>query len=770
MTGSSDKSNERNSPHVDPQGDDTLPGIDVSTGGSLPGKIGHYTIRRQIASGGMGTVYEAIQEQPRRVVAVKVMRAGMFSPTGLHRFEYEAQLLARLRHPGVAQIYEAGTHREGGMDIPFFAMEYIPNARPITVYAAEKRLSVREMLELFVQVCDAVHHGHQRGIVHRDLKPGNILVDSGGRAKIIDFGVARATDSDMAAAAHQTEVGQIIGSLQYMSPEQFDADPNDIDTRSDVYALGVVLYEMLSGKLPYEIYGSRIHEAAALVREAEPVMLGRLDRELAGDLETIVQCALSKDRERRYQSAFGLREDIGRYLSGSAIAARPPTLGYQLRVLARRNRPWIVSAAVALLAIVAGGALSTYMYFKAESARKEAELQADRSRAAIAFVNETMYQAWPRGWGNEASVADLVAALGERVDVVFADEPEVAADIHTTLGWASIPLEEFDRFEEHCNAALALRRASLGPLDPGTLESLRDVATAQEIQARNTELVETRKDIVALCENKFGDDHRETLQALDKLATAYELAERYGDAREVELGVAARCEALFGERDPATIGSLAHLADIYLKLNDLERAAALAQRAHDLALSNLGDGNETRKFTRRVMATCFIAAGHLADAASLYQQGAPRDPGIVKVFQGSPELPRTGLEVVVMWETWCPYSQRIMPVVEEIYRRHHEEGLSVVGMTRVNRSSSDERVALFVRDQQVSFPVLKDSGKSWSYFDASGTPFVILLVDGKVVWKDGVSTPADLSTRLIDDLIAAYDAHGLQSSPAKEQL
>ena len=233
MTDPFDESDDTGGSQDRTQGDDTLrtPGA----GSSIPERIGNYSIRRLIASGGMGTVYEALQEQPRRTVAVKIMKAGMFSEAGLHRFEYEAQLLARLRHPGVAQVYEAGTHREGGQDIPFFAMEYIPNAKSITAYASERRLSTRDKLKLFGQVCDAVHHGHQRGIVHRDLKPGNILVDSEGRPKIIDFGVARATDSDMAAAAHQTEVGQLIGSLQYMSPEQFDADPNDIDTRSDVY-------------------------------------------------------------------------------------------------------------------------------------------------------------------------------------------------------------------------------------------------------------------------------------------------------------------------------------------------------------------------------------------------------------------------------------------------------------------------------------------------------------------------------------------------------
>jgi len=738
------------------QKDDTLRVPSAADGSGIPERIGNYSIRRRIASGGMGTVYEALQEHPRRSVAIKVMQTGMFSEAGLHRFEYEAQLLARLRHPGVAQIYEAGTHREAGTEIPFFAMEYIPNAKAITEHAAERRLTTREKLELFVHVCDAVHHGHQRGIIHRDLKPGNILVDSAGRPKIIDFGVARATDSDMAAAAHQTEVGQLVGSLQYMSPEQFDADPNDIDTRSDVYALGVVLYELLSGKLPYEIRGSRIHEAAALVREAEPVPLGRLDRSLGGDLETIVRFALAKDRDRRYQSAFGFREDIRRYLSGAAIGARPPTLAYQLRVLARRNKPWIVAATVVLFSLVAGGALSTYMYFRAESARSQAELHAARSQAAVEFLSEMMQETAPRGWGHRPSIADLVEALRERVDVVFADEPVVAAEIHSAIGWASLPLEEYEMFEEHCSSALALRRASLGPTDPSTLRSLRDVAIAQSIRGRNAELVQTRRNIVELCTEKFGADDLKTLNARDDLASTLELVGRYQEAKEIATDVLERSKVLMGEEHPSTVGSMAHVANILLKLNDREQALELARRAYDTSMAQLGDANQTTKSARSVLAACLISYARLDDAESLYEQRLPRDPGIVKTYQGPSEIPSTGPQMLVMWETWCPFSQRLVPMAEELFRRHHEAGLDVVGLTRVTRSSSDERVELYIRERQLSFPVYKENGKSWSYFEATGTPYVVMLVDGRVVWKGSGDTAADLSDRLVRELMAAY--------------
>ncbi|MHC4695580.1 MAG: serine/threonine protein kinase, partial [Planctomycetota bacterium] len=219
----------------------------------VPERIGQFHIKNVIASGGMGKVYEAIQEHPRRTVAVKVMKQGIASRSALRRFEFESQLLARLRHPGIAQVFEAGTHDDGTGAVPYFAMEYIPNARSITAFAKDKKLGTRDRLRLFARVCDAVHHGHQKGIIHRDLKPGNILVDSNGDPKIIDFGVARGTDSDMAVTTLQTDVGQLIGTLQYMSPEQCAADPHDIDTRSDVYALGVVLYELLCDRVPYTV-------------------------------------------------------------------------------------------------------------------------------------------------------------------------------------------------------------------------------------------------------------------------------------------------------------------------------------------------------------------------------------------------------------------------------------------------------------------------------------------------------------------------------------
>ncbi len=264
--------------------------------------IGRYRIIRLLGEGGMGTVYEAEQEEPRRMVALKVIKLGLASPDRLRRFRQESRALARLQHPGIAQIYESNTADTGFGPQPYFAMEFT-RGLPQRQYAEVHQLNTRQRLALMGKVCEAVHHAHQRGLIHRDLKPGNILVDETGQPKILDFGVARVTQTeaqrDEEQPTLQTGLGQIVGTLAYMSPEQVLGDPIEVDTRSDVYSLGVILYELLSGRLPYQVSQRQLPEAVHRIREEEPADLSSIDRNYRGDIETIVRKALEKDKTRR---------------------------------------------------------------------------------------------------------------------------------------------------------------------------------------------------------------------------------------------------------------------------------------------------------------------------------------------------------------------------------------------------------------------------------------------------------------------------------------
>ena len=336
---------------------------------AIPKQIGSYRILSLLGSGAMGTVYEAEQSQPRREVALKVLRTSGLHTHKIHRFLKEVYILGQLRHAGIAQIYEAGVDDE---QQPYFAMELV-RGLPLDKYASASLLTVTQRLQLIIQILEAVEHAHRRGVIHRDLKPGNILVDAQGCPKVLDFGVARITGQEAAWMTSVTETGQWLGTLAYMSPEQISSKPSDIDGRSDVYALGLLLFEVLSNRRAYELSDVPLPEVARIIREVEPPLLGTIDGRFSGDIETIVAKAIEKDRNRRYASPAEMRDDIERYLRHETIVARPPSSLYRLRKFSRRNWQLLTIIATLVVGLVGTGCFAALAWQSAQLAKRDRE-------------------------------------------------------------------------------------------------------------------------------------------------------------------------------------------------------------------------------------------------------------------------------------------------------------------------------------------------------------------------------------------------------------
>ncbi len=483
----------------------------------VPAHIGRYRLIREIGAGGMGIVYEAEQESPKRRVALKVMRArGGSAGQRSTRFIREGQIQAGLVHPCIAQIYETGIETVEGRPTHFMVMELIEGVS-LSAYLRDHELSIDQRVELMLSICEGVSFAHQRGVIHRDLKPANVLVCGtidGPKPKILDFGIAKLTNHELGLASMQTSAGEILGTLAYMSPEQVSGKSADVDTRSDIYALGLILYEMLTGRLPIDVRELSVPEALRRITEDAPSRLSTLSPGLRGDLETIVHKAIDKDKTRRYDSIFEFAADLRRFLRDEPISARPPSAIYQLRKFARRNRTIVGSLAAVLVVLVAAVVALTFATINANRARDIAERETAVSEGVSQALLYALTAATPKGsLGKEPLLIDAVHRIESQIEDPNApggtNIPEVQAVVHNIAGIIHRERGDLDRAETSFAKALEIRRTVLDPGDPNLADSINNMGLLRRKQGRHAEAAVYYEQAVALQRvSSFRDDTR----------------------------------------------------------------------------------------------------------------------------------------------------------------------------------------------------------------------------------------------------------------------
>ncbi len=600
-----------------------LSNLPVPHAEAIPDRLGSYHILELLGQGGMGVVYRAEQQNPKRIVALKAIRHGLYGAKSLQRFALEAEALARLQHPGIAQIFEAGTDGEvDGAAQPYFAMELV-EGETLTDFAEHQQLTIRQRVRILTDICDAVQHAHTKGVIHRDLKPGNIIIDAAGRCKVLDFGVARILDVDAPALTGDTDSSQLVGTLQYMSPQQVSGDSRNVDTKCDVYALGVIGYELLAGQPPYDLTGKNIPQASRLIAEAIPKRMSRMDRRLAGDLETIVQKALEKDAEQRYQTAGELAADLRRFLAHEPIVARPQSLAYQVQKFAQRHRIAFVATLAACLAIVVGVVGVIHGGMVAEQERIEAQRQFKIASAINDFLNDDLLSlanplAEPDG---DITVQEALDRASRSVASRFPKRDEVRAAIESTLGQTYMTLGVYSKAELHLKEADSICQSLYREDDPRAfaasapmVELLRRTGRLDEAES----LAERSLDVLKVAK---GSQHVDTLNAMDALARVQLVR---GEVEEAESLLLQALESI-EQIDPD--GELAMqlrsgLSDAYKEQGRNDEAAPLNELLLADARERWGDNDARTAIALNNLATLYLRKGLFDDARRLLEEAA----------------------------------------------------------------------------------------------------------------------------------------------------
>jgi non-specific serine/threonine protein kinase/serine/threonine-protein kinase len=625
-----------------------------SAGGSVserPGTVvGPYRLMEQIGEGGFGLVFVAEQQHPvRRKVALKVIKPGMDTREVIARFEAERQALALMDHPHIAKVLDAGATASGR---PYFVMELVKGV-PITEYCDADRLTPRQRLGLFVSVCQAVHHAHQKGIIHRDVKPSNVLVashDGTPVVKVIDFGVAKAIGRPLTDKTVYTQFTQLIGTPLYMSPEQAGQSGLDIDTRTDIYALGVLLYELLTGTTPFE--GARLRDAdfdeiRRIIREEEPpkpssrvstlaqavdtvsgnrrIDPGKLGQLLRGDLDWIVMKALEKDRTRRYETANDLALDVQRYLHDEPVLAGPPGAGYRLRKFVRRHRGPVVAAALVLAALLAGLAGTTWGLVRAERARRaEAAARGREAERADGEARQRQRADRERDRAEEERrIAEAVQRFLEVGLLRQADPFTQSEAVRLAGGWFEArPNPTVRELLDRAAAELTADRIEEKfPHQPRVQAAiLRTIGRAYLGVGEHDKAIAHLTTAWGLMTRELGPDHRQTLTTLGNLAVATHRAGKPAEAIVLFEQVRDAAIASFGPEDLVTLTALSHLASVYRETGKPAKAIALFEQVRDTCAARLGPNHLNTLIAVNGLAEAYRVARRSAEAVAVLEK------------------------------------------------------------------------------------------------------------------------------------------------------
>ncbi len=676
---------------------------------SLPERIGPYQILSLLGEGGMGIVYEAQQEHPHRTVAVKVIRFGLVTERMRRRFEFETDVLGTLQHPGIAQIYGAGTETTPQGSCPYFAMERI-HGQTLLEYARDQRLSVRSKLELFLRICDAVHHAHQKGVIHRDLKPSNILITADGQPKILDFGIARSTNADLSASTAHTESQQVLGTPAYMSPEQAAGETKSVDLRSDLYSLGVILYELLAGTPPFQLDEMPPLRALWTTREKQPSPLGNHDRTCRGDLETIVGKALEKERERRYASLVMMAEDLRAYLQNRPISARPASHWYRFQKFCKRNRMLSASLGAVAVSLLAGLIVTGLLF-------NENRKQLIKTQFMVG-LNEEMWRAADPylDFSHNVTVREVLDHKSGSALQQLEQYPELHARFQAVLGETYYGLGALESARFHLERALQRSEESFGSEHRLTLTTRHNLAKTRLAEGKYVEAREEFQVLLKDQEHILGKEDPDTLITSHELARVLTHQGNAKEALEMHRQNLAIQERTLGDDYPDTLNSRASIAFLLMSLGQYEEARALHEEVLAAEQRTVGDDHPSTLTARHNIAWTLAAEGRHQEALAIEREVLKCQ--VQRLGEEHPSTLRTrnnmawSLASLGMWEKATSIHNDVLRIQQRHLGPEHPESInSMFNLAAISASQGNHAAALR-GFQQVLEARLRQNGSS----------------------------------------------------------